>query len=83
MSEMTPGHNDECCIASHYATDKSSGDNGEARMVAIYLGRQLGGHKHEEIGKTVGLGKASSVGLFADEGASGDGEAASAKSAAD
>ena len=33
----------------------------EARMVAIYLGRQLGGHKHEEIGKTVGLGKASSV----------------------
>jgi chromosomal replication initiation ATPase DnaA len=34
---------------------------GEARMVAIYLGRQLGGHKHEEIGKTVGLGKASSV----------------------
>ena len=26
-------------------------------MVAIYLGRQLGGHKHEEIGKTVGLGK--------------------------
>ena len=30
-------------------------------MVAIYLGRQLGGHKHEEIGKTVGLGKASSV----------------------
>ena len=54
-------------------------------MVAIYLGRQLGGHKHEEIGKTVGLGKASSVsfGLFADEGASGDGEAASAKSAED
>jgi hypothetical protein len=30
-------------------------------MVAIYLGRQLGGHKHEEIGKTVGSGKASSV----------------------
>jgi hypothetical protein len=30
-------------------------------MVAIYLGRQLGGYKHEEIGKTVGLGKASSV----------------------
>ena len=30
-------------------------------MVAIYLGRQLGGHKHAEIGKTVGLGKASSV----------------------
>ena len=32
-------------------------------MVAIYLGRQLGGHKHEEIGKTVGLGKASSMSL--------------------
>ena len=30
-------------------------------MVAIYLGRQLSGHKHEEIGKTVGLVKASSV----------------------
>jgi hypothetical protein len=30
-------------------------------MVTIYLGRQLGGHKHEEIGKTVGLGKTSSV----------------------
>jgi chromosomal replication initiation ATPase DnaA len=30
-------------------------------MVAIYLGRQLGGHKHQEIGKTVGLEKPSSV----------------------
>jgi hypothetical protein len=30
-------------------------------MVAIYLGRQLGGHRHEEIGKTAGLGKTSSV----------------------
>ena len=39
---------------------KRGGEN-EARMVAIYLGRQLGGHKHEEIGKTVGLGKTSSV----------------------
>ena len=37
------------------------GGENEARMVAIYLGRQLGGHKHEEIGKTVGLGKTSSV----------------------
>ena len=37
------------------------GGQNEARMVAIYLGRQLGGHKHEEIGKTVGLGKTSSV----------------------
>ena len=39
---------------------KRGGEN-EARMVAIYLGRQLGGHRHEEIGKTVGLGKTSSV----------------------
>ena len=39
---------------------KRGGEN-EARMVAIYLGRHLGGHKHEEIGKTVGLGKTSSV----------------------
>lgn len=40
---------------------RKRGRENEARMVAIYLGRQLGGHKHEEIGKTVGLGKASSV----------------------
>ena len=39
---------------------KRGGEN-EARMVAIYLGRQLGGHKHEEIGQAVGLDKASSV----------------------
>jgi hypothetical protein len=39
---------------------KGGGEN-EARMVAIYLGRHLGGHKHEEIGKMVGLGKTSSV----------------------
>jgi hypothetical protein len=31
-------------------------------MVAIYLGRYLGGHKYEEIGKTVGLGKTSWMG---------------------
>ena len=37
------------------------GGRNEARMVAIYLGRQLGGHKHEEIGKTVGLRNTSSV----------------------
>ena len=37
------------------------GGENEARMVAIYLGRQLGGHKHEDIGKTVGLGKTSSM----------------------
>jgi putative transposase len=40
---------------------RKRGRENEARMVAIYLGRQLGGHRHEEIGKTVGLGKASSV----------------------
>jgi chromosomal replication initiation ATPase DnaA len=40
---------------------RNRGGENEARMVAIYLGRQLGGHKHEEIGKTVGLGKTSSV----------------------
>ena len=37
------------------------GEENEARMVAIYLGRQLGAHKHEEIGKAVGLDKTSSV----------------------
>lgn len=37
------------------------GGENEARMVAIYLCRQLGGHRHEEIGKVVGLDKASSV----------------------
>src|SRR3990172_9104082 len=40
---------------------RKRGRENEARMVAIYLGRHLGGHKHEEIGKTVGLGKTSSV----------------------
>jgi chromosomal replication initiation ATPase DnaA len=40
---------------------RQRGGENEARMVAIYLGRQLGGHKHEEIGKRVGLGKPSSV----------------------
>ena len=40
---------------------RKRGRENEARMVAIYLGRQLGGHRHEEIGKTVGLGKTSSV----------------------
>ncbi len=39
---------------------KRAGQN-EARMVAIYLGRQLGGRKHEEIGRCVGLGNTSSV----------------------
>ena len=40
---------------------RKRGRENEARMVAIYLGRQLGGHKHEEIGRAVGLGKTSSV----------------------
>jgi len=40
---------------------RKRGRENEARMVANYLCRQLGGHRHEEIGKTVGLGKASSV----------------------
>ena len=39
---------------------RKRGRENEERMVAIYLGRQLGGHKHEEIGKAVGLGKVSS-----------------------
>lgn len=40
---------------------RKRGRENEARMVAIYLGRQLGGHKHEAIGKMVGLAKPSSV----------------------
>ena len=40
---------------------RKRGEENEARMVAIYLGRHLGGHKHEEIGQAVGLDKASSV----------------------
>jgi hypothetical protein len=35
-------------------------------MVAIYLGRQLGGHKHEDIGKTVGLNVIGELGLLKD-----------------
>ena len=64
---------------------RKRGRDNEARMVAIYLGRQLGGHKHEEIGKTVGLREnvVGELGLFVDEGASGEGEAASAKSSED
>ena len=37
------------------------GRENEARMVVIYLARQLGGHKHEEIGEMIGLAKTSSV----------------------
>ena len=40
---------------------RKRGSENEARMVAIYLGRQLGGHKHKDIGEAVGLGKTSSV----------------------
>ena len=40
---------------------RKRGEENEARMVAIYLSRQLGGHKHGEIGKVVGLEKTSSV----------------------
>jgi putative transposase len=37
------------------------GDENEARMMAIYLSRELGGHNQGEIGKAVGLEKTSSV----------------------
>jgi chromosomal replication initiation ATPase DnaA len=40
---------------------RKRGEENEARMVAIYLSRHLGGHKHGEIGKVVGLEKTSSV----------------------
>jgi chromosomal replication initiation ATPase DnaA len=40
---------------------RKRGAENEARMVAVYLGRHLGGHKHEEIGRMVGLGNPSSV----------------------
>jgi putative transposase len=40
---------------------RKRGEENEARLVAIYLSRQLGGHKHGEIGKVVGLEKTSSV----------------------
>ena len=37
------------------------GVENEARTMAIYLSRQLGGHKHEQIGKMSGMEKTSSV----------------------
>jgi putative transposase len=40
---------------------RKRGEENEARMVAIYLSRQLGGHRHNEIGKLLGLEKTSSV----------------------
>ncbi len=40
---------------------KRRGEENEARSMAIYLCRTLGGHKHGEIGKLLGLEKTSSV----------------------
>jgi putative transposase len=40
---------------------RKRGEENEARMVTIYLSRQLGGHKQGEIGRIVGLEKTSSV----------------------
>lgn len=40
---------------------RNRGEENEARMMAIYLSRELGGHRQMEIGKVVGLEKSSSV----------------------
>jgi REP element-mobilizing transposase RayT len=40
---------------------KRRGAENEARSMAMYLCRSLGGHKHSEIGKALGLEKTSSV----------------------
>lgn len=40
---------------------KRRGEENEARPIAMYLSRTLGGHKHGEIGKVLGLEKISSV----------------------
>jgi putative transposase len=40
---------------------KRRGEENEARSMAMYLCRTLGGHKHSEIGKVLGLEKTSSV----------------------
>ena len=40
---------------------KRRGEENEARSMAMYLCRMLGGHKHGEIGKVLGLEKTSSV----------------------
>jgi REP element-mobilizing transposase RayT len=37
------------------------GETNEARSMAMYLARTLGGHKHSEIGRVLGLEKSSSV----------------------
>jgi putative transposase len=40
---------------------KRRGEQNEARSMAMYLCRALGGHKHSEIGRVLGLEKTSSV----------------------
>src|SRR3989304_6317848 len=40
---------------------KRRGEENEARSMAMYMCRMLGGHKHGEIGKVLGLEKTSSV----------------------
>ena len=40
---------------------RKRGEENEARMMAIYLSRELGGHRQMEIGKALGLEKSSSV----------------------
>ena len=40
---------------------KRRGEQNEARSMAMYLCRTLGGHKHSEIGRVLGLEKTSSV----------------------
>lgn len=40
---------------------KRRGEENQARSMAIYMCRMLGGHKHSEIGKVLGLEKNSSV----------------------
>ena len=43
------------------ARRRRPGDENEARKMAIYLSRELGGHNQGDIGKAVGLQKTSSV----------------------
>ncbi|MBM4260076.1 MAG: transposase [Deltaproteobacteria bacterium] len=40
---------------------RKRGQENEARMMAIYLSRELGGHRHGEIGRAVGVEKISSI----------------------
>ena len=48
-------------VAGDAIVRERRGEENEARAMALYLGRQLGGHKLSEIGKPVGLQKSSSV----------------------